>query len=295
MVQDGNAKAVFVSGFGVAAAQLAVPDVGICTYAEMDLAARQIVQAVTQSTNNSTDSDDASPALVLVDGDTGHGSAATLRRTICGMAAIGAAAITIEDQVFPKCCTFLATSRGGPTVVDRAAAVTRIRAAVAAKQQALERDGNDILIIGRTDCRATLGLNEAIDRCLQFQAAGCDIVYAENLQSPKEYAALRAQIQDTPLMLAQVQTTTLQGTANDNKQSSSPYLYTLQDVTDLGYQLALYGITGLQATVDAMQRAAREMKQTGLVHQQPLSSLDEIKQVVRYEDVQAFEEKYNCE
>lgn len=82
-------------------------------------------------------------------------------------------------------------------------------------------------------------------------------------------------------MLAQVQNT------SDNKSNTAKrvrYLYSLEDVSDLGYQLALFGITGMQAAVHALQGVAREMKQNGLVQKQPLASFEQVKQVVDYAD-----------
>ena len=185
----------------------------------------------------------------------------------------------------------------GIQIVDRTAAVARIETALAARREAEERDGNPILIVGRTDCRAALGLDEAVSRCQIFAERGCDIVYAENLQSPDEYLALRRLIdnEDTPLMLAQVQ---IEGSHGSTDQ----HLYSLQDVTDMGYQLALFGITGLQSVVDALQNTAAEMlhhpqpgPNSGLVKKQPLASFDTVKQVINYADFQDFEANYPCE
>ena len=111
---------------------------------------------------------------LIVDGDTGYGGASNLRRTVRGFAAAGAAAISIEDQAFPKRCTFAAGT--GVRVVDRDAAVARVRAALRARDEAKDA-GHEVLVIARTDCRAALGLDEAIARCAAFDTLGADIVY----------------------------------------------------------------------------------------------------------------------
>ena len=281
IMQQAHHEAVFLSGFGVSASLLGEPDAGLVTYSEMEMVARHLQAAVSRDT------------LLLVDGDTGYGSAANVRRAVRGMANVGAAAITIEDQAFPKRCNYMVGQQQGVSIVNRHESLQRIRAALEARKQALERDGRDILIIGRTDCRVALGLAEAMERCLLYQEAGCHIVYAENLQSPEEYQTLRQHVDaTTPMMLAQAQT---RGAIPLEMRNTSPhYLYTTQDIHDMGYQMALFGISSLQAAVQAIQRAALEMNQYGLVQQQPLASLDEIKQVVDYPDLIDFEGKFNC-
>ena len=283
---------LFVSGFGVSAARLGKPDMSIVTRYEQEDTARNIIQSVSSSP-------DFNPPPVIVDGDTGFGGTANVRETIRRMAAIKAAAITIEDQVFPKRCTYIAGS--GINIVSREDATNRIKTALAAKQEADEADGNRILVIARTDCRMALGLDEAIERCLTFQELGADIVYAENLQSKDEYLALRkamigggdagnlsaiATSDVAPMILAQFQT-------GEKEQR----LYSLDEVSSMGYELTLYGVTGLQATVSALQSVASELfndDSGGIVTSTPLSSLNEIKDVVGFSDLDSFEQKYGC-
>lgn len=259
-----NKQALFVSGFGITASRLGLPDAGLLTSTEMEDSAKNIIQQT--------------KCPVIVDGDTGFGGVHNIRRTIRQIASIGAAAITIEDQQFPKTCTYLAGS--DVTVLDRKESKERIQVALKAKMEASERDGNKLLIVARTDCRMQLGLDEAIERCLVFEELGADIVYAENLQSTEEYTQLRTKIQDTtPMMLAQVQT----GKDDQN-------FWTLQKIGEMGYQMGLFGITGLQAAVTAMDRVASEMLDSGLVPSDNLSSLDEIKDMVGFPELDAFEQ-----
>ena len=157
---EAGADVLFLSGFGVSACR-GEPDAGILTRVEMEDVARQCVRA-------------AGDVPLIVDGDTGFGGASNLRRTVRSFAAAGAAAVSIEDQAFPKRCTFAAGT--GVRVVDRDAAVARVRAALRARDEAKDA-GHDVLVIARTDCRAALGLDEAIARCAAFDALGADIVY----------------------------------------------------------------------------------------------------------------------
>ena len=107
---------------------------------------------------------------LIGDGDTGFGSAQNIKRTVQGYARAGFAAIMLEDQVAPKRCGHTE----GKSVVGRDEALTRIRAAVDARNA-----GADILIMARTDARACVSLDEAISRCQQFRAIGADITFLE--------------------------------------------------------------------------------------------------------------------
>jgi len=284
---------LLVSGFGVSAARLGKPDMSIMTRYEQEDTARNIIQAVSSS------SSDFNPPPVIVDGDTGFGGTSNVRETIRRMAATKAAAITIEDQVFPKKCTYMAGS--GINIVSKQDATDRIKTALAAKQEAEEADGNRISVIARTDCRMSLGLDEAIERCLAFQELGADIVYAENLQDKDEYITLRKAMigggdagdlssfstsDVAPMILAQFQT---------GKEGQR--LYPVDEVSSMGYEMTLYGVTGLQATVSALESVAAELfndNSGGIVSSTPLSSLNEIKDVVGFSDLDAFEQKYGC-
>lgn len=285
---------LFVSGFGVSAARIGKPDMSIVTRYEQEDTARNIIQAVSSSLPLNS-----RPPPVIVDGDTGFGGTANVRETIRRMAAIKAAAITIEDQVFPKRCTYIAGT--GINIVSRQDATNRIKTALAAKREAEEIDGNRISVIARTDCRMALGLDEAIERCLAFQELGADIVYAENLQSKDEYIALREAMigggdlgslsslstsDIAPMILAQFQT---------GKEDQR--LYPVDEVSSMGYEMTLYGVTGLQATVSALESVAAELfndESGGIVTSTPLSSLNEIKDVVGFSDLDTFEQKYGC-
>jgi 2-methylisocitrate lyase-like PEP mutase family enzyme len=159
-------------------------------------------------------------------------------------------------------------------VVERDAAVARVRAALRARDEAKEA-GHDVLVIARTDCRAALGLDEAIARCTAFDALGADVVYAENLQGRDEYARLRDEISNPHLMLAQLQ--------NDNMLS-------LDDVASLGFDLSLVGVTALQAYIATLQKAATSLVMTGTATD--LAPFDEVKRVVGFDELLAFEEAY---
>ena len=294
--EPSTAMGLFVSGFGVSAARIGRPDVSILTRYEIEDTARNIISAVSSSSSLFP------PPPVIVDGDTGFGGTANVRETVRRMAAIKAAAITIEDQIFPKRCTYIAGT--DITCVSREESINRIRTALAAQKEAYELDGNKILIIARTDCRMSFGLDEAIERCLAFQQLGADIVYAENLQSELEYRTLRKAMIDggsddatasssssssiTPMLMAQFQT-----------GEKDQRLYTGKEVSAMGYEMTLYGVAGLQATVSALQLVSSEIFDDdsgcdGIVKSASLSTLDQIKDVVGISELDSFEEKYGC-
>lgn len=200
---------------------------------------------------------------------------------------VRAAAVTIEDQVFPKKCTYAAGD--GVRVVSRSECRDRIRAALAARDEARNVDGNDIMIVARTDCRAALGFEEALERCIIFEELGADICYAENLQSRREYEDLRKALRPTTgTILAQVQT------GNEDET-----LFSAQDVGEMGYDFVLFGVTALQAYVRSLKMSAALMMapdSSGFVEASDLDilSFDDLKSNLGFEDIETFQAKYDC-
>ena len=148
LVQTAGFEVVFMSGFCVSGARLAMPDTGLISYHEMVDQGRNICNAVS--------------IPVIGDGDTGFGNALNVKRTVQGYADAGFACIMIEDQVAPKRCGHTR----GKTVVPREQALMRLQAADA------RDEGADILIMARTDARATDGLEEGIARARAFTELG---------------------------------------------------------------------------------------------------------------------------
>lgn len=282
-------ECVFLSGFGVSACRLGMPDAGLLTLSEMEDTARHVCRVASDETLKAA-------VPVIVDGDTGHGGPQNVRRTVRGLASAGAAAITIEDQAFPKRCTFAAGS--ALSAVSRSDAMARMQAALAAKHDANVHDGNDVLIVARTDSRNALGFDEALRRCLEFEAMGADIVYAEGLHNRDEYLRLRNSLRHphTRTMLAQLQL------LDPHKQQS---LYSLHDVAQMGYDLALFGVTALQATVTALQHVTDIMTNTTTSHtglwtadddhraNRQIASFQQLKQAVGFSDLEQYEKDYN--
>src|SRR5688572_32541170 len=155
LIEEAGFELGFMSGFAVSASRLAMPDTGLISYAELVDQGSNICHAVS--------------IPMIGDGDTGFGSAQNIKRTVQGYARAGFACIMLEDQVAPKRCGHVE----GKAVVGRDEALTRIRAAVDARDA-----GEDILIMARTDARIE-SLDEAIARCRLFRELGADITFLE--------------------------------------------------------------------------------------------------------------------
>jgi len=218
LIEQAGFPLTFMSGFAVAAARLALPDTGLISYAEMLDQGRSILDAVSFP--------------VIGDGDTGYGNPANVQRTVRGYADAGFAAIMIEDQLAPKRCGHTR----GKEIVPRPEALSRIRAAVNAREQ-----GADILIMARTDACATAGLAEALWRMQAFSDLGADILFLEAPGDEAEMAAFCAQVPGPKManMLEGGITTIL-----------SP-----QRLQEIGYRIVAYPLALLNSAVYAMQEA----------------------------------------
>ncbi len=166
IIEDVGYEAVYVTGAGVANMYLGAPDIGLTTLTEVANHVAAIADAV------------ALP--LLVDADTGFGNAVNMVRTVRVLERAGAAGLQIEDQVFPKKCGHFA----GKEVVPLGEMLAKIKAAVDTR-----RDG-DLQIVARTDARAILGLQAAIDRAGAMIEAGADATFVEAPTSADELAVV---------------------------------------------------------------------------------------------------------
>lgn len=157
-------KTAFLSGSCVAASRLGGPDLDLISFGEM-------FDSFTMVRNAAPDT------LVLADGDHGYGNAMNVQRTVRAYGRAGAAAILIEDKITPRELT-----AAGKPCLPRAEARMKIRAAVAAAKE------SGILVMARTDCRPTQGIDEAVARIEAFVEEGADILF---LDSPSDEAELR--------------------------------------------------------------------------------------------------------
>jgi 2-methylisocitrate lyase-like PEP mutase family enzyme len=224
LVEEAGFESAFMSGFAVAAARLALPDTGLISYAELLDQGRNICGAVS--------------IPIFGDGDTGFGNALNIKRTVQGYARAGFACIMLEDQIAPKRCGHTQ----GKAVVDRDEAALRIRAAMDARDA-----GEDILIMARTDARATHGLDEAIARCRMFRELGADITFLEAPESLDEMRRYCVEVEGPKM-------------ANLIEGGKTPVLPPEQ-LQALGYRIAVYPLTLLNAEIRAMREALRGLRQ----------------------------------
>jgi len=169
LVEEAGFKIGFASGSSISATRLAMPDMDLLTFPEM----RDAVEAMIAA---------APSVLWLADGDTGYGNSISVQKTVRAYARAGAAAVLIEDKQWPR----QLGNKGAKLVVDREEARLRCRAAV----QAAREEG--VLLLARTDARASRGFEEAMSRLKDFVAEGADIFF---LDSPATEAEMRASVE----------------------------------------------------------------------------------------------------
>ncbi|GCE76056.1 methylisocitrate lyase [Cellulomonas biazotea] len=224
LIEAKGFDGVYVSG-AVLSADLGLPDIGLTTATEVTTRAGQIARMTNL------------PALV--DADTGFGEPMNVARTVQGLEDAGLAGCHIEDQVNPKRCGHL----DGKDVVDDETALRRIRAAVDGRRDP------DFLVVARTDARAVVGLDAAIDRARALVDAGADAVFPEALAGPEEFAAFRAAL-DVPLL------------ANMTEFGKGTLL-TAQQLTDLGMNIVIYPVTLLRLAMGAASAGLDEILASG--------------------------------
>lgn len=218
IAMQAGAKAVYMSGFGVAGASFGVPDIGLVSASEMSERVRAIASA-------------CAPVPLIADGDNGHGGPLNAARLTRAYEQAGAACIQLEDQVFPKRCGHMENKE----VVSIEEAAAKIRAAVAARQSP------GFKIMARTDARATHGLDEALRRAEAFLKAGADIIFVEAPRSPEEMRRVAETFSDVPLV------------ANLVEDGKTPMLTPAQ-LQALGYAIAIYPVSALLGVTQRLQQ-----------------------------------------
>jgi 2-methylisocitrate lyase-like PEP mutase family enzyme len=226
LVEAAGFEAAFLTGAGVSYSVLGQPDVGLVTQTEMAERVRSVAGAV--------------KIPVVCDGDNGHGNAINLMRTVRLFEANGAAAVQFEDQSFPKRCGHLS----GSALIPEAEMAGKIRAACAA------RASRDLVIIGRTDARGTLGLDEALRRGRAYLAAGADVIFVEAPRSREELVAIAKAFPGVPLM------------ANMVEGGKTP-LFTAAELSELGVRLVIFPSSLLRRFARAGAELLAELRGRG--------------------------------
>jgi 2-methylisocitrate lyase-like PEP mutase family enzyme len=226
LVEEAGFPAVYMTGFGTAAALLGRPDVGLLTMTEMAGNAGRIAGCV--------------DIPVIADADTGYGNPLNVIRTVGAYEAAGVAAIHIEDQVAPKKCGHM----DGKQVIGPAEMAQKVRAAAEARSRP------EFVIIARTDARAVEGLAAALDRARRYRDAGADVLFIEALVSEAEAEQAASAFPDVPLLF------------NWAEGGKTPPV-SLARLREMGYRIVIFPISTLLAATAAMREVLREIALAG--------------------------------
>ncbi len=215
-------EAIYLSGGGVAASSLGVPDLGISSL-------QDVLVDVERITN-------ATSLPLLVDADTGWGGAFNISRTVKSLINYGAAGMHIEDQVSQKRCGH----RPNKEIVSIQEMIDRIKASVDSKTD------QDFIVMARTDALANEGLESAIERALAYQEAGADALFPEAFIKLEQYVELKKHI-------------TIPVLANITEFGQTP-LFGCDELADSGVDMVLYPLTAFRAMSKAAEMVYREIK-----------------------------------
>jgi 2-methylisocitrate lyase-like PEP mutase family enzyme len=217
--------ALYVTGAGLANSRLGVPDIGLVTD-------DQLVDHVGALT-------DAVGIPLVVDADTGFGNAVNVMRVVRRLERAGAAAIQLEDQVFPKKCGHFS----GKAVIAVEEMEGKLRAALDA------RSSEGTLIIARTDARAVEGFEAALERAARYRAVGADLIFVEAPTSTDEMRVICERI-DAPQV------------ANMVEGGATPTL-PLEELGEMGFSVVLYANAALRCAQRALTHAFTELRESG--------------------------------
>jgi methylisocitrate lyase len=252
MAEAVGFRAVYLSGGGVAANSLGVPDLGISTMEDVLTDVRRITEAC------------ALP--LMVDIDTGWGGAFNIARTIRQMIKAAAAAVHIEDQASAKRCGH----RPGKELVAAEEMVDRIKAAVDA------RSDPEFVIMARTDALAGEGLERAIERAQAYVAAGADMIFAEAVTEASMYTAFRKAV-GVPIL------------ANITEFGKTP-LFTREELAAAGVDIILYCCAAYRAMNAAALKVYEAIRTEG-TQKNVLPLMQTRDELYRYLDYHAYEQK----
>ena len=243
MAHQTGHEVAFLSGYSVSATLLGLPDFGYLTQMEMAEVARRVCQA-------------APELMVIVDADTGYGNSLNTIRTVELWEAAGATGMFLEDQVWPKKCGHMA----GKQVVPVEDWLSKLKAAVATR--------DNLHITARTDARAAVSLEDAIDRARRALDVGVDAVFIEAPESLAELEQIAEALPDCVRV------------ANMIESGKTPLL-TPAELHDLGFDLIVAPLGGLYAAVKALRGAYATLAEKGTLR-------DDLDQVMSFDEFNAL-------
>ena len=256
LAEEIGFNAIYVTGYGTVASYLGLPDAGLATYTDMINQISRMAELVS--------------VPLIADADTGYGGLLNVAHTVRGYEAAGVTAIQFEDQEFPKKCGHTPGKRVTPTE-DM---VKKIEVALDA------RKSEDFLIIARTDSRAELGLEEAIDRANAYGEAGADLVFVEAPRTVEEMEIVCKSI-DKPLV------------ANMADGGDTPIL-PADRLEEIGFALSIWPATAYLSSALAIRTGFECLKAKGTSQCADVKMYDfpEYCKMIGFQEVWDFEKKY---
>jgi 2-methylisocitrate lyase-like PEP mutase family enzyme len=252
--------AIYMTGYGVTASYLGLPDAGLATYTDM------LNRAATIAGGTDTP--------LIADADTGYGGLLNVRHTVRGYESAGVQAIQLEDQEIPKKCGHTP----GRRVVPVEDMVQKIKVAVDSRRS------ESTLIIARTDARTEHGIDAAIDRALAYVEAGADIAFVESPETVGEIEKIGRSIK-APIL------------ANMVPGGRTPVVKA-QDLKAMGFQIAIYPGLGFSVAAEAVRRAYGYLQANGSTDGMDVPTYGKeqtqtIHELMGFPDVWEFEKKWS--
>jgi 2-methylisocitrate lyase-like PEP mutase family enzyme len=225
-IADGMGfECLYVTGYGLVASYLGLPDAGIATYSDMVNRVGQIGKMTTTP--------------FIADADTGYGGLLNVQHTVRGYEEAGSCGAQLEDQEFPKKCGHMM----GRRVIAAEDIVAKVKVAVAS------RSDSNFLVIARTDARTSHGLDEALRRAEAYLKAGADVLFVESPETPEEMRKICETFKGVPLL------------ANMVHGGGRTPLLPHDELQKLGYRIAIYPAAGFLSTGAALERAFSELRE----------------------------------
>ena len=255
LAERAGFPALYVSGYGISAAHLGLPDVGLMTFTDM----LERVQVIARN----------SGVPIIADADTGYGGLINLRHTVHGYEAAGVAAIQIEDQEFPKRCAHAQ----GVRVIDMKDMMRKIEVACESRS----RDG--FLVIARTDSLSEYGIDDAIQRANSYAEAGADMLFVEGAKTRDQLAQIAAAVK-TPMLVKMV--------------PDSPDLsIDVTELGEMGYDVIIYPSFAFLAAGAAMDAGFVELHTRGRVSSTPIMEFDAFSKMIGFDEIYEFDARWN--
>jgi 2-methylisocitrate lyase-like PEP mutase family enzyme len=247
-------ECLYVTGYGLVASHLGLPDAGIATYSDMVGRVAQIGK-MTQTP-------------FIADADTGYGGLLNVQHTVRGYEEAGACGVQIEDQEFPKKCGHML----GRRVIPAEDMAAKVRVAVES------RSDKNLLVIARTDARTSHGLDEALRRAEIYLKAGADVLFVESPETPEEMRKICETFKGVPLL------------ANMSHGGRTPELG-IPELQKLGYRIAIYPSSGFLSMGAAVEKAYADLRERKPVSA-PLYDFQKFSALMGFDWVAEFDRKY---